>query len=90
MAFWGAPPAEGRIDDSKVIGDAASLRSYLPPEERIKCHYMVHANDKPGSTYWDPTNNPYQGPIDKSDVARRDLAKLEARAPPSYSPPLRK
>lgn len=68
------PSTRGVICDSKVIGDAATLRSLdnvggidLSKDERASLNQMIH-NDEQISR--NGNINPYWGPTDKSDLAR--------------------
>lgn len=67
----------GVICDSKVIGDAATIRLLdnvggidLSKDERASLNQMIH-NDE--SVTRDGHFNPYWGPTDKSDLARNDI-----------------
>lgn len=76
----GGSSTRGAVYDSKVIGDAVSLRIAddagdikLSHEERTSLNDIVHNNELIGR---DGHINPFGGPADKSDLARECVNKI--------------
>lgn len=73
----------GYIDtSSKAIPKAATARSLVDSKaDKAVLHQIVHANDAPGTRYYDPSSNPYQGAKDHTKKAERDYAAIIAKHP---------
>ena len=63
----------GKITDMGLIGQAASERNNYPPrsEPRQVMNNIVHANDHDARS-----DNPFSGPEDKTEEARRELERV--------------
>ena len=73
---------KGFVSDRSIVGGAYSIRydgTRYDKDDFQTLHQLTHANDGPGTSYYDPAHNPYQGPEDKVDQARADFDDICAK-----------